>query len=217
MAGNQEARGGRRRFAGTRTERAQERLIRESPCKPETGLLEPDARRREMIALKMLLTIAGVLLMAAAVAIPLYGLWMQIRHAMRKRSMDDGMLLGAGEAEPEPEPIAWRAPLALALVACLPLFVAGSMVIVPSGMGGVRISQTSGTEPGTLYPGLHFVTPLVETVQMFDLRDHLFTAGIVDAGKPGTKNNMTVQSREGLNIGLAVTVRYKLDPNKLAS
>ena len=28
---------------------------------------------------------------------------------------------------------------------------------------------------------------------------------------------MTVQSREGLNIGLAVTVRYRLDPNKLAS
>ena len=28
---------------------------------------------------------------------------------------------------------------------------------------------------------------------------------------------MTVQSHEGLNIGLAVTVRYRLDPNKLAS
>ena len=35
--------------------------------------------------------------------------------------------------------------------------------------------------------------------------------------KPGLKNEMTVQSREGLNIGLAVTVRYRLDPNKLAS
>jgi regulator of protease activity HflC (stomatin/prohibitin superfamily) len=117
----------------------------------------------------------------------------------------------------EPEPIAWRIPVAMALVACLPLLVAGSMVVVPSGMGGVRISQVSGTEPGTLYPGLHFITPLVENVQIFDLRDHLFTAGIVDAGKPGTKNNMSVQSREGLNIGLAVTVRYRLDPNKLAS
>jgi regulator of protease activity HflC (stomatin/prohibitin superfamily) len=170
-----------------------------------------------MIALKMLLTIAGVMLMAAAVAIPLYGLGMQIRHALRKKSIEDGTLLGTGVPEPEPEPIVWRVPLAMALVACLPLLIAGSMVVVPTGMGGVRISQLSGTEPGTLYPGLHFVTPLVESVQIFDLRDHLFTAGIVDAGKPGTKNNMTVQSREGLNIGLAVTVRYKLDPNKLAS
>ncbi len=39
-----------------------------------------------MIALKMLLTIAGVLMMAVAVAIPLYGLWKQIRHAMKKKS-----------------------------------------------------------------------------------------------------------------------------------
>lgn len=168
-----------------------------------------------MIALKTLLTIAGVLLLAAAVAIPLYGVWLRIRYAMKKKSDGDGLLLEAGE--PEPEPIAWRGPVALALVACLPLLIAGSMVVVPSGMGGVRISQIAGTEPGTLYPGLHFITPLVENVQMFDLRDHLFTAGIVDAGKPGTKNNMTVQSREGLNIGLAVTVRYRLDPNKLSS
>jgi regulator of protease activity HflC (stomatin/prohibitin superfamily) len=170
-----------------------------------------------MIALKMLLTIAGVLLMAAAVAIPLYGVWMRIRYSMKKKSGGDGLLLDSGVMEPEPDPIAWRGPVALALVACLPLLMAGSMVVVPTGMGGVRISQIGGTEPGTLYPGLHFVTPLVESVQLFDLRDHLFTAGIVDAGKPNAKNNMTVQSREGLNIGLAVTVRYRLDPNKLSS
>ena len=170
-----------------------------------------------MIALKIMLMIAGVSLMTAALVFPLYGLWMRIRYLQMKRSGGHGMLLDSGAAVPEPAPIAWRGPLAMALVACLPMLIATSMVVVPSGMGGVRISQIGGTEPGTLYPGLHFVTPLVESVQMFDLRDHLFTAGIVDAGKPGLKNEMTVQSREGLNIGLAVTVRYRLDPSKLAS
>jgi len=83
----------------------------------------------------------------------------------------------------------------------------------------VRISQLSGTEPGTLYPGLHFVTPLVESVETFDLRDHLFTAGLAEEGAnaEARKTSLSVQSREGLNIGLAVTVRYRLDPNKLAS
>jgi len=172
-----------------------------------------------MIALKMLLTIAGVLLLAAAVAIPLYGVWMRIRYELRKKRSGDGTAFGTEgfNLGPEPEPIAWRGPVALALVACLPLLIASSMVVVPSGMGGVRVSQIGGTEPGTLYPGLHFVMPLVENVQTFDLRDHLFTAGVADAAKPGTKNNMMVQSREGLNIGLAVTVRYRLDPNKLSS
>ena len=162
-----------------------------------------------MIALKVLMTIAGISLMAAAVAFPLYGLWLRFQYRQKKALGDETAM--------EPEPIVWRTPIALALVSCLPLMIAGSMVVVPSGMGGVRVSQIGGTEPGTMYPGLHFVTPLVESVQMFDLRDHLFTAGIVDSGKPGIKNNMMVQSREGLNIGLAVTVRYRLDPNKLAS
>jgi len=170
-----------------------------------------------MIALKTLLMMMGVLLMTVAAGIPLHGLWMQFQYAMQKKSRANGTVPDSGETEREPAPIAWKVPAALALMGCVPLLMAASMVVVPSGMGGVRVSQIGGTEPGTLYPGLHFVTPLVENVQMFDLRDHLFTAGIVDAGKPGTKNNMTVQSREGLNIGLAVTVRYKLDPNKLAS
>ena len=164
-----------------------------------------------MIALKMLLTIAGVLLMAAALTMPLYGLWLRIRYAQKKKSGD--------ETVGEPGPIAWRGPAALVLVGCLPLLIAASMVVVPSGMGGVRVSQVGGTQPGTLYPGLHFVTPLVESVEMFDLREHLFTAGIVEqAAKAGaSKNGLSVQSREGLNIGLAVTVRYRLDPNKLSS
>ena len=170
-----------------------------------------------MIALKTMLMIAGVLLMTMAAGIPLHGLWMQLRHVMRKKSKGEGMLLEDGTPEPEPAPVMWRGPVALALVASVPLLIAGSMVVVPSGMGGVRVSQIGGTEPGTLYPGLHFITPMIESVQMFDLRDHLFTAGVADAGKPGTKNNLTVQSREGLNIGLAVTVRYRLDPSKLAS
>ena len=164
-----------------------------------------------MIALKVLLTVAGVLLMAAALTIPLYGLWLRIRYAQKKTSGDETVV--------EPESIAWRGPVALALVGCLPLLVAMSMVVVPSGMGGVKVSQIGGTVPGTLYLGLHFVTPLVETVQTFDLREHLFTAGNVEPGGKAAaeKAGLSVQSREGLNIGLAVTVRYRLDPNKLSS
>jgi regulator of protease activity HflC (stomatin/prohibitin superfamily) len=162
-----------------------------------------------MIALKLLLTIAGVLLLAAALAIPLYSFWLRM-HIMRRKA--------AGETEiPDPDPIAWRAPVALSLVACLPLLIASSIVVVPSGMGGVRVSQVSGTEPGTLFPGVHFVAPLIDSVETFDLRDHLFTAGVAEEGSKSAapKSGLSVQSREGLNIGLAVTVRYRLDPNKL--
>jgi len=164
-----------------------------------------------MIALKVLLTFAGVLLLATALGIPLYGLWVRLM-LMRRRA--------AGETDlSQPKEIAWRAPVALMLVAFLPLLIASGIQVVPSGMGGVRVSQVNGTLPGTLFPGVHFVTPLVDSVELFDLRDHLFTAGTAEGGaKAGlVKNGLSVQSLEGLNIGLAVTVRYRLDPNKLDS
>lgn len=169
-----------------------------------------------MLALKLLLTVAGALMIAAALGIPLYGFWKRMENAR-------GKAVGEGSAEkPEaegPEAIRWRMAAMLAVGGCLPLLLAASIVVVPSGMGGVRISQIRGTEPGTLYPGLHFVEPLVESVQMFDLRDHLFTAASTAKGRkaqPGEAELM-VQSREGLSIGLGITVRYRLDPKMLAT
>lgn len=164
-----------------------------------------------MLALKLMLILAGVLLLLGALAEPLYWLYRRI-EAVRRRAADP-------EDQTDLPAIPWRRPVKMAGSACLPLLVAASIVVVPSGMGGVRISQVSGTLPGTLYPGVHFMTPLVDSVQMFDLRDHLFTAGLGQgAGKAAAeKAGLEVQSREGLNIGLGVTVRYRLDPAKLAS
>ena len=167
-----------------------------------------------MLALKLLLTVAGALLLAAALAIPLVTLINRIRRARKLAESEQG----DGESILEPVEIPWRGPLALALVACLPLLIAASIVVVPSGMGAVRISQVRGTLPGTLYPGMHFIAPLFESVELFDLRDQLFTAGIVEGANKGPqKSGLSVQSKEGLNIGLAITVRYRLDPNKLDS
>jgi regulator of protease activity HflC (stomatin/prohibitin superfamily) len=169
-----------------------------------------------MLALKLLLTVAGVLLLAAAVGIPLYGIWMSIRILRNKAGQEEGAV---GEIGAQPAEIGWRRPVTFAVAACAPLLMAASTVVVPSGMGGVRISQVSGTQPGTLYPGIHFITPLIDSVQTFDLRDRIFTAGFVERGTKTTdgEHGMKVQSLEGLNIGLGVTVRYRLDPKKLAN
>ena len=88
-------------------------------------------------------------------------------------------------------------------------------------MGGIRVSQTSGTVPGTLYPGVHFVTPLIEDVALFDTRDQVFTTGMSEDGKNAAGNVtaksqlLDVQAKEGLTLGLAITVRYRLDPKRL--
>jgi regulator of protease activity HflC (stomatin/prohibitin superfamily) len=105
-----------------------------------------------------------------------------------------------------------RASARLAAAAFLLILVGQSIAIVPSGQAGVRVSQFSGTRPGTLYPGVHFVKPLFERVQMFDTRDRV-VAMAAEGGKEQAA--LRVQSKEGLGLGLAVTVRYRLDPQRL--
>ena len=169
-----------------------------------------------MIALKLLMNVAGALLLACAMGFPLYGLWLRIQVARKKAAGTEAF---GYETVVEPEPIPWRRSAILAVIAVLPLLLAAGIVVVPSGMGGVRISQMRGTLPGTLYPGIHFIIPLVDSVQTFDLHDHLFTVGVLEEGvkRAPQNNDLNVQSREGLNIGLGVTVRYRLDPSQLSS
>ncbi|MGB7136083.1 MAG: SPFH domain-containing protein, partial [Acidobacteriaceae bacterium] len=174
-----------------------------------------------MLALKDLLITAGVLLLAAAFAFTLYDLWKAF-EVHRKRTAVLAAPDAAGQPLPDYEPIRWRNSAVLILVAGLPLLIADSIVVIPAGMGGVRVSQLRGTLPGTLYAGAHFVTPLVESVQLFDLRDKLFTTGVSQpAAAPSARKaalneeTLDVQSKEGLDIGLAITVRYRLDPRRL--
>ena len=164
-----------------------------------------------MLAFKYLLMSIGVVLLAAGVSILAYDLWRMVQY---RRAQSSGIESGLA-----PEPIRWRTTVALIALAWAPMLIALSFVVVPSGMAGVRISQMRGTEAGTLYPGVHFVVPMIEQVELFDLRDKLFTTGLVEDGKKtegGSKSGiLNVQSKEGLNIGLAVTVRYQLDPRRL--
>ena len=179
-----------------------------------------------MLALKYLLIVAGALSLAVAIGITLFDLLQKIAYQRKlaRGPEDQAMPDLATEELEKPGEIRWKASLALALVACIPLLIGESIVVVPVGMGGVRISQVRGTLPGPLYSGVHFVSPLTESIATFDLRDKLFTTGatLEEGSSPAntkslafSKSAMDVQSKEGLIIGLGVTIRYRLDPRKL--
>jgi len=167
-----------------------------------------------MIFLRYLLLWGGMGMIAAAIAILARGIYLTVKH---KQSADAA---GAPPTTPPPQ-IRWRTALGLASLAWVPILLAMGIVVVPSGMGGVRISQTSGTLPGTLYPGAHFLTPLAESIVLFDTRDQLFTTGTTEnikarEGHPAAiAEPLGVQAKEGLTVGLAITVRYRLDPKHL--
>jgi regulator of protease activity HflC (stomatin/prohibitin superfamily) len=163
-----------------------------------------------MLLVKYLLTAGGIAMIVIAATILAYDFYLETRHRQAQ---------AVPEATPVPAPhIRWRASLTLALLAWGPLLIAAGIVLVPSGMAGVRVSQTKGTLPGTLYPGAHFVTPLAENIALFDTRDQLFTTGELEDGKAVAARKtepLNVQAKEGLTLGLAITVRYRLDPKHL--
>jgi len=163
-----------------------------------------------MLFLKYVLMAGGITMILVAAGILLYDLSQELRY---RRAM------GADGAVPLPAPpqIRWRTSAALAMLAWAPILIAVSIVVVPSGMAGVRVSQTQGTLAGTLYPGVHFVAPLLEKVEVFDTRDQLFTTGSIEDGKSSSNKTqpLNVQAKEGLTLGLAITVRYRVDPKHL--
>jgi regulator of protease activity HflC (stomatin/prohibitin superfamily) len=164
-----------------------------------------------MFALKWLLMAAGVAMFGTAAGVVAYDVYLAMKFQKLMGSGEPGAAEKAGPSRP----IRW--PLAAKLFgwAWAPLLLALSVAMVPEGSGGVRISQISGVQQGTLYPGLHLVVPFVQRMAVYDLRDHLFTTNATSDA--ATKNEvLTVQTREGLTIGLAVSVRYRLDPRKLA-
>ncbi len=158
-----------------------------------------------MIALKYLLEIFGFALLTAAVALVAVELIKVYRQPGAGVTTLEEALTVRGR---------WRIPNRLALFGLIPLLAGLSIAVVPAGMAGVRVSQISGTLPATLYPGFHLVVPLVQTVETYDLRDQMFETTMLADSKKG--DSLRVQTKEGLELGLAVTVRFRLDPHRLA-
>ena len=116
--------------------------------------------------------------------------------------------------QPESSSIRWRLFSRYAVIAVLLLLPGLSIVVVPSGTAGVRVSQISGTVGGTIYPGTHFVTPLVQHVETYNVRDQIYNTSAVAAPK-AQSDALKVYSKEGLPLGLGISVRYQLDPRRL--
>jgi len=171
-----------------------------------------------MLVLKYLLMILGAGLFGSAGVLVAYDIFLseQLRRLLSRGKKDEsGAEVGALARRPF-RPVRWRLALQLTVAGALALLITESFVVIPDGAAGVRVSEFWGARPGTLYPGMHLITPLVDSIAIYDTREQVYST--VAAENPKQKGDvLTVQAREGLNIGLAVSVRYRLDPKRLDS
>jgi regulator of protease activity HflC (stomatin/prohibitin superfamily) len=174
-----------------------------------------------MVILKYALMVASILIFGSAAGLVGYDVWLayELQNLLsRKKAPESGLAVGEPLTDrPSRAPRAIRCRLAgkLAALAVVPLLLGESMEVVPDGSAGVRVSQISGVEAGTLYPGVHMVVPYVESVATYDLHDRIYATSAIQELGPNKKDVLTVSAREGLPLGLAVAVRYRLDAQKL--
>jgi regulator of protease activity HflC (stomatin/prohibitin superfamily) len=171
-----------------------------------------------MVALKYVLMILGAGLFGSAGALVVYDIFLsaQLGRLLRRKTTDEsGTEVGALARRPF-RPVRWRLALQLAVAGTLATLITESVVVIPDGAAGVRVSQIWGARPGTLYPGVHVVTPLVDSVAIYDTREQVYST-VASENLKQKGDVLTVQAREGLNIGLAVSVRYRLEPKRLDS
>ena len=170
-----------------------------------------------MVALKWLLVILGIGLFGSAGALVVYDLYLasQLRRLLKREGEEQGEAGATTFLPARPfGPLRWQRAAQLAGLAVVFALLSQSVVIVPDKSAGVRVSQIWGVRPGTLYPGVHLVTPLVDSVAVYDTREQVYLTAATE-GVQGAKELLTVQAREGLNIGIAVAVRYRIDPQRL--
>jgi regulator of protease activity HflC (stomatin/prohibitin superfamily) len=175
-----------------------------------------------MLLLKYMLLATSVCLFGTAAALLVVDLLPRLRGLWRPRP-GDGQKPPAADPTAsgwrrladgaEPFTLRWQPAARLAALAWVPLLIGLAIVVIPSGMAAVRVSQISGTLAGTLYPGTHLVVPLVQHAETYGIRDRIYSSAAENVKTPDAA--LKVQSKEGLVIGLGVSVRYRLDPQRL--
>jgi regulator of protease activity HflC (stomatin/prohibitin superfamily) len=178
-----------------------------------------------MLFLKYLLIAGCFGLFAAVVGMVLYDIYLAYeldRLLRRRQQATDAAQPGEIPAPVPPvvslrprRSIRWSAAAKLAILGAISGLLGVSILVVPDGQAGVRISQLSGVRPRTLYAGTHLIVPLLDRVQLFDVRDRVFSTTAL-AVRNDKLEVLEVQAREGLSVGLEVTVRYRIDPSRLA-
>jgi regulator of protease activity HflC (stomatin/prohibitin superfamily) len=177
-----------------------------------------------MVFLRYLLLAIGFGLFAGAAVVIIYDLYVifkgrkpvQDPHGLRSGDVPEPPMqspgVRGGLLTPSWREARWHAARNMATAGLAPVLIGLSIVVIPSGTAGVRVSQISGPSARTLYPGVHWIVPLMDHVERYNVRDNVFSTTVLEKDPDLLK----VQTKEGLGVALAVTVRYRLDASKLA-
>ena len=90
------------------------------------------------------------------------------------------------------------------------LVLANSFVVVPAGYVGVVFNILRGVQSSPLGEGVHFVVPGWQQVILYAARVKEVTLSAPHEGEKRADTSIRARSKEGLEIGVDVTVQYRI-------
>lgn len=115
------------------------------------------------------------------------------------------------------EDVKFSIVLIVALIVLATLFssTTAGLVVIDAGEVGVIFNSFTGTRPVSLDPGMHFVTPYVETVYRYSTLEQVYTMSkITSEGQVQGDDSLWSPTLEGLQVGIDSSTRYKINPTK---
>jgi len=95
--------------------------------------------------------------------------------------------------------------------------ISQSFVVIPAGYVGVVFNVFGGVQPNPLGEGFRIVFPGIQNVILYDARLKEVTLAVPTPGgrQPGpSEEGINARSKEGLDIGVDVTVQYRIKRNE---
>ncbi len=155
---------------------------------------------------------AGFLVFAVLVVAALVGWRMLSRRAVRVHDADGRRILPDAPTE------TLRIVALVAIPLLLLILLATSVRVVPVGQALVVFNTvTKGFRVAR--QGVTFIPPLISSTQMYDLRrlEYTMSGARGEGRKADIDDSMWSPTREGLQVGIDLTLWHHLDPQQVAS
>ncbi len=110
-------------------------------------------------------------------------------------------------------------PLALLLLALAVTAstLGASIVVIDAGEVGVVFNAFTGTQETPLMPGMHVVTPYINTIYRYNTMEQVYTMSKTAAeGQLKGDDSLWSPTAEGLQVGIDSSTRYAVNPLKAA-
>lgn len=104
----------------------------------------------------------------------------------------------------------------LVIAAILSTLGAGLVYVESTERGVVRTIRAGGVRPDALQPGLHWIIPVIESVETYSISNQNYTMSVApNEGQVQGDDSIRARTKDGQEVILDASVIYQVDPSKV--